>query len=63
MENRAIKHVARQDSVLLRAVARVWKARERGILLERVRATRLLKNSWYIWRDQILQQKQNEGTF
>ncbi|RDB21456.1 hypothetical protein Hypma_011541 [Hypsizygus marmoreus] len=49
MEKRATKHVARQDDVLLRAVTRVWKARERGKLLERVKAARLIKDAYAIW--------------
>lgn len=61
MENRAVKHVARQDGVLLRAVARVWKARERGRLLERVKATRLLKAAWAAWEHRMQEQKQNSS--
>ncbi|KAG5654501.1 hypothetical protein H0H81_001142 [Sphagnurus paluster] len=60
MENRALKHVARQDGVLLRAVSRVWKARERGKLLARVRASRLIKNTWSLWQERLQQQKQNQ---
>ncbi|KAG5646652.1 hypothetical protein DXG03_002642 [Asterophora parasitica] len=59
IENRADKHVARQDGVLLRAVSRVWKARERGKLLERVRASRLIMDSWSVWQQQIRQNKAN----
>ncbi|KIM62097.1 hypothetical protein SCLCIDRAFT_15938 [Scleroderma citrinum Foug A] len=57
MERRADKHVARQDDVLVRAVTRVWKARERGKLLERVRDLRLLKNVWSTWQERIRQLK------
>ncbi|KAL4067873.1 Sfi1 spindle body protein-domain-containing protein [Scleroderma citrinum] len=55
MERRADKHLARQDHVLVGAVTRVWKARERGKLLERVRALRLLKNVWSTWQERIRQ--------
>ncbi|KAG9318710.1 hypothetical protein JVU11DRAFT_806 [Chiua virens] len=55
MERRADKHLARQDDVLIRAVTRVWKARERGKLLERVRALRLVKNGWLVWRERMRQ--------
>jgi protein SFI1 len=50
MENRVYKHISRQDDVLLRAVSRVWKARERGRLLERVKALRLEKDAWATWK-------------
>jgi len=63
MERRAAKHIARQDSVLLRAVARVWKARERGKLLERVKATRLLKTSCTIWKGRVQRRKEDESEF
>lgn len=62
MENRATKHVARQDGVLLRAVSRVWKARERGKLLQRVKTVRLLKDTWEAWKQRVRHQKRNEGT-
>ncbi|KAL0946958.1 hypothetical protein HGRIS_013114 [Hohenbuehelia grisea] len=61
LESRADKHSARQDDVLLIAVARVWKARERGRLLERVRALRLLKSVWAKWRGALAQQYQRES--
>ncbi|KAF9264836.1 hypothetical protein L218DRAFT_925468 [Marasmius fiardii PR-910] len=50
LERRADKHLARQDSILLRAVMRVWKARERGKLLEKVKAFRLVRSAWTVWR-------------
>ncbi|GLB35015.1 putative sfi1 spindle body protein [Lyophyllum shimeji] len=56
-ENRALKHVARQDGVLLRAVTRVWKARERGRLLERVMAARLIKDAWSVWQQRLREQQ------
>lgn len=61
MEKRADKHLARQDDVLVRAVTRVWKARERGKLLERVRALRLIKDTWSIWRERMRQYRRLEG--
>lgn len=61
MERRADKHLARQDDVLIRAVTRVWKARERGKLLERVRALRLIKSTWSVWRERIRQYRRLEG--
>ncbi|KAF8136617.1 hypothetical protein EV363DRAFT_1320052 [Boletus edulis] len=60
MERRADKHLARQDDVLIRAVTRVWKAHERGKLLERVRALRLLKDTWSVWQERMRQQHQLE---
>lgn len=56
-ERRADKYLARQDHVLIRAVTRVWKARERGRLLERVRALRLLKDAWSTWGERIRQSR------
>lgn len=53
MESRTEKHVARQDDLLLRAVFRVWKARERGTLMDRVRTLRLLKRSWAVWKGRM----------
>jgi protein SFI1 len=61
MERRADKYLARQDAFLLRAVARVWKARERGKLLERVRAMRLVKNAMVVWKDRLREHKHLEG--
>ncbi|KAJ3844508.1 Sfi1 spindle body protein-domain-containing protein [Lentinula raphanica] len=53
LEVRADKHIIRQDDVLLRAVMRVWKAHERGQLLEKVRAFLLVKTVWATWKAQI----------
>ncbi|KAG0705973.1 hypothetical protein DFH29DRAFT_996399 [Suillus ampliporus] len=60
MERRADKYLARQDGFLIRAVARVWKARERGKLLERVRDMRLVKNSMGVWKDRLRSRKHLE---
>ncbi|KAK0240195.1 CTLH/CRA C-terminal to lish motif domain-containing protein [Armillaria nabsnona] len=57
MESRADKHLARQDDVLLRAVTRVWKARERGHLLESARAAQLVKSTWSAWKQQLREQR------
>jgi len=61
MERRADKYLARQDAFLLRAVTRVWKARERGKLLERVRAMRLAKNVMTTWKNCLREHKHLEG--
>ncbi|KAL0579957.1 hypothetical protein V5O48_002041 [Marasmius crinis-equi] len=53
LERRADKHLMRQDSILLRAVMRVWKARERGKLLEKVKAFRLIRTAWAVWKTQL----------
>ncbi|KIJ69246.1 hypothetical protein HYDPIDRAFT_79460, partial [Hydnomerulius pinastri MD-312] len=63
LERRVDKHLARQDDVLVRAVTRVWKARERGKLLERVRALRLIKDAWSAWKERIRQHRGLEGKF
>ncbi|KAG2158311.1 uncharacterized protein EDB93DRAFT_1120813 [Suillus bovinus] len=59
-EKRADKYLARQDAFLLRAITRVWKARERGKLLERVRDMRLVKNSIAVWKDRMRERKHLE---
>lgn len=61
MEARATKHIARQDDLLVRAVARVWKAHERGRLLERVKAVRLVQDTWTAWKQRMQTQKGLEG--
>lgn len=61
MERRADKYLARQDAFLLRAVARVWKARERGKLLERVRVMRVVKNAMTAWKNCLHSRKHLEG--
>lgn len=61
LERRADKHLSRQNDILLLAVARVWKARERGQLLHRVKSVRLVKDAWSAWRDRMNKQKQLEG--
>lgn len=61
LEIRADKHLARQNDILLLAVARVWKARERGKLLQRVRSVRLIKEAWSAWRARMDKQRQLEG--
>ncbi|ESK93040.1 spindle pole body duplication -related protein [Moniliophthora roreri MCA 2997] len=60
LEHRANKHVARQDDILLRAVMRVWKAHERGKLLEKVKAFRLIRSAWVVWKMQLRSQRRLE---
>ncbi len=40
---------------------RVWKAHERGKLLERVRTMRILKQGWESWTRRLQQQRTLEG--
>ncbi|KAK7466966.1 hypothetical protein VKT23_004030 [Stygiomarasmius scandens] len=61
MERRADKHINREDHVLLQAVMRVWKARERGRLLQTVKASRLLRGAWATWKSRIQEQRHLEG--
>jgi protein SFI1 len=61
-ERKADKYLARQNDVLVLAVMRVWKAHERGRLLERVRAMRLLKHMWAVWKKKINVIRDNEGS-
>lgn len=60
-EHRAVKHEARQNEVLLRAIWRVWKAHERGKLLERVKGARLVKQAWTLWMQRLREERQREG--
>lgn len=60
LERRATKHIARSNDLLLRAILRVWGARERGNLLLRVKLTRLLKVAWGAWQTQLNQRKENQ---
>jgi len=53
LEAKAVRHVARQDDVLLRAVCKVWKAHERGRLLVQVRKVRLIQNTWVLWKQRM----------
>ena len=53
--------MSRQNDVLVRAVMRVWKAHERGKLLERVMAARLLKQAWTTWKRRLQDQQGLEG--
>ena len=61
MENRAVKHAARREDVLVRAIMRIWKAHERGKLLTRVRSMRLLKQAWSVWKRRMEEQREREG--
>ena len=63
MERRGAKHVARRNDVLVRAIMRIWKAHERGPLLTRVRAMRVLKLAWAQWRRRMEEQREREGHF
>ncbi|KIY69989.1 hypothetical protein CYLTODRAFT_442301 [Cylindrobasidium torrendii FP15055 ss-10] len=60
LEKRATRHVARQDDVLLLAVFRVWKARELGVLLERVTARRIQKRMLAVWVTRLAQVRKKE---
>ncbi|KIK59731.1 hypothetical protein GYMLUDRAFT_74171 [Collybiopsis luxurians FD-317 M1] len=57
LEFRVNKHIARRDGVLLRAAVRVWKAHERGKLLEKVKAFRLTKMVWAVWKARMDDQR------
>ncbi len=61
MENRAVKHAARREDVLVRAIMRIWKAHERGKLLTRVRSLRILKQTWSLWKRRMEEQREREG--
>ncbi|KAG5221670.1 Sfi1 spindle body protein-domain-containing protein [Salix suchowensis] len=60
LDARADKRLGRQDDILLRAVMRVWKAHERGKLLERVKSLRAVKAAWAAWQNSIAVQRERE---
>lgn len=62
MENRALKHISRQDDLLVRAVFRVWKARRQGKTVERLKASNLVYAAWSVWKQRLQQQSHNNGT-
>jgi hypothetical protein len=61
LERRADKQIARQEDALVRAVVRVWKAHERGLLLGRLQNARLLKQAWEAWKKRLRHQGELEG--
>ncbi|KAF9500919.1 hypothetical protein BDN71DRAFT_1439816 [Pleurotus eryngii] len=61
LDARADKRLGRQDDILLRAVMRVWKAHERGKLLERVKSLRAVKAAWAAWQNSIAVQREREA--
>jgi protein SFI1 len=63
LERRADRHLARSDDLLVRAVMRVWKARERSELFERTRVKRSLVQSWNTWKAKLQKLDQMEGKF
>ncbi|RDX56891.1 hypothetical protein OH76DRAFT_1370055 [Lentinus brumalis] len=60
MENRAVKHAARREDVLVRAIMRIWKAHERGKLLTRVRSLCIIKQTWSLWKRRMEEQRERE---
>ncbi|KAG6903226.1 hypothetical protein C0995_002769 [Termitomyces sp. Mi166 len=61
MDNRALKHVARQDGLLVRAVFRVWKARRQGKTVERLKASNLIYAAWSVWKQRLQRQTHHNG--
>ncbi|THU99321.1 hypothetical protein K435DRAFT_751904 [Dendrothele bispora CBS 962.96] len=61
LERRADKRIHREDHVLLQAVMRVWKARERGKLLQTVKASRLRRGAWTVWKSRLQEQRHLEN--
>ncbi|KAG6879521.1 hypothetical protein C0992_001854 [Termitomyces sp. T32_za158] len=61
MENRALKHIARQDDLLVRAIFRVWKARRQGKTVERLKASNLIYAAWSVWKQRLQQQSHNHN--
>ena len=61
LERRADKQIARQEDALVRAVVMVWKAHERGRLLEREQNAKLLRQTWEAWKRRLRHQRELEG--
>ncbi|KAF8481539.1 Sfi1 spindle body protein-domain-containing protein [Gautieria morchelliformis] len=57
LDSRGDKYLKRRDDLLLRAIIRVWVARERGHLLDRVQSARLTKDAFLVWRRRFQEQK------
>ncbi|KAF8522310.1 hypothetical protein BU17DRAFT_44917 [Hysterangium stoloniferum] len=51
--SRSDKYIKRRHHLLIRAVIRVWIARERGRLLDRVRAARLMRSAFSLWNQKV----------
>jgi hypothetical protein len=49
LENRADRYIARKDTLLLRAVIRIWRARMRGVKLQRFKEITTLQVAWHKW--------------
>lgn len=63
LENRAEKHLAESDMVLLTAIMRIWKAHKNGRLLEQIRSSRLKAIALKQWNVKIGICRANEGGF
>ena len=50
MARKAVKYRNRQESILLLAVLRMWRARGRGRLMDRARNTQRLQGAWEAWK-------------
>lgn len=61
LERRADKQIVRQEDALVRAVVMVWKAHERGRLLDRVQNAKLLRQTWEAWKRRLRRQRELEG--
>ncbi|KAL1746367.1 Sfi1 spindle body protein-domain-containing protein [Schizophyllum fasciatum] len=61
MESKARKQLALRDEIMIRAIWRVWKAGERGRLLDRVRSSRLVADAFAVWQQRLGQQQSLEA--
>ncbi|KZV72882.1 hypothetical protein PENSPDRAFT_628005 [Peniophora sp. CONT] len=60
LDRKATKHAARTDDVLRIAIIRIWRARARGRLLERLRDTALQKRALTVWSGKVRQNRELE---
>lgn len=60
MDHKATKHAGRSDDVLRIAIIRIWRARARGRLLERLRDAALLKRALTVWSGKLRQNRERE---
>lgn len=58
---KADKYKSRQDGILLRALLRLWVARERGLLKDRTRNAQLLLGALTIWKMRLGELRIAEG--
>jgi protein SFI1 len=63
LEIRADRYIARKDTLLLRAIVRIWRARMRGVKLQRFKEITTLQNAWQKWSYRLSKERAQTGVF